>query len=41
MVRLRDAFVSGDALITLPDRQFDRPVSDGPSIAWASNQYGS
>ena len=37
MVRLRDAFVSGLALITFPDRQLDRPISDGPSMAWASN----
>jgi len=36
MVRLRDAFVSGLALITFPDRQLDRPISDGPSMAWAS-----
>jgi len=35
MVRLRDGFVSGLPLITLPDRQFDRPISDGPSMAWA------
>jgi hypothetical protein len=37
MVRLRDAFVSGLAFITFPDRQLDRPISDGPSMAWASN----
>jgi len=37
MVRLRDGFVSGLPLITLPDRQFDRPISDGPPMAWASN----
>jgi len=33
MVRLRDAFVSGLTLITFPDRQLDRPLSDGPSMA--------
>ena len=38
MVRLRDAFVSGLALITFPDRQLDRPISDGPSMAWASKK---
>jgi hypothetical protein len=37
MVRLRDAFVSGLASITFADRQFDRAISDGPSMAWASN----
>jgi hypothetical protein len=37
MVRLRDAFVSGLAFITFPDRQLDRPISNRPSMAWASN----
>lgn len=27
MVHLREAFVSGLALITIPDRRFDRPMT--------------
>ena len=34
MVHLREAFVYGLALITIPDRRFDRPC-DGQSLAWA------